>query len=267
MSIVDGRELYWYDDAIYKIGFYNYYQNTVDPSPWSFVVCFLFSFILVLLLPRYLMLYRVLRKSECTKEESSDVETSIICDSEEFVGSNVNVNVNDNENENGNGNGNDYSANNSINNSNNDISYRPPMDEGIMISSKEKVAENIYDSFAIPETSSSPTALSSSKQVSQSLCSKTVVHMTPSKGKKKKDRLLHSLIQNSRSLGRSIRQIAQTSSDKNQNNVEAISSQSIIDDGILEHSTSTGYTNMKDCLLYTSPSPRDPVSSRMPSSA
>ena len=242
MSIVDGRELYWYDDAIYKIGFYNYYQNTVDPSPWSFVVCFLFSFILVLLLPRYLMLYRVLRKSECTREESSDVETSIICDSEEFVGSNVNVSDNDNENENGN----DYSANNSINNSNNDISYRPPMDEGIIISSKEKVTENIYDSFAIPETSSSPTALSSSKQVSQSLCSKTVVHMTPSKGKKKKERLLHSLIQNSRSLGRSIRQIAQTSSDKNQNNVEAISSQSIIDDGILEHSTSTGYTNMKD---------------------
>ncbi|MGK3752571.1 MAG: hypothetical protein ACI8RD_004875, partial [Bacillariaceae sp.] len=112
MSIVDGRELYWYDDAIYKIGFYNYYQNTVDPSPWSFVVCFLFSFILVLLLPRYLTLYRVLRKSELwTKEKSSDVETSIICDSEEFVvrdydsqrDSDINDNVNVNVNGNGNG--------------------------------------------------------------------------------------------------------------------------------------------------------------------
>jgi len=123
------------------------------------------------------------------------------------------------------------------------------MDEGKIISSKEKekITENTDDSFAKPETSSSSTALSSSKQVSQSLCSQTVaVQMTPSKGKKKRERLLHSFIKNSRSLGRSIRQIAQTSSDKNQNNVVAISSQSIIDDGILEHSTSSSYTNMKD---------------------
>lgn len=84
------RELYWYDDATYDIGFYNYYERTVDPSPWAFIACFLFCIALALLLPRYLSYYQSLHTSEETKGGSSDNKrnnTSIIYASQEVIAS------------------------------------------------------------------------------------------------------------------------------------------------------------------------------------
>ena len=66
------RELYWYDDATYDIGFYNYYQRTVDPSPWAFLFCFSFCLILTMLLPRSLPYYRILYTNEETNGKPPD---------------------------------------------------------------------------------------------------------------------------------------------------------------------------------------------------
>jgi len=83
------RELYWYDDATYDIGFYNYYQRTVDPSPWAFLFCFSFCLILTMLLPRSLPYYRILYTNEETKGKPPDNnesdDNSIIIGSQEFT--------------------------------------------------------------------------------------------------------------------------------------------------------------------------------------
>jgi Na+-driven multidrug efflux pump len=87
------RELYWYDDATYDIGFYNYYQRTVDPSPWAFIVCFSFCVTLAMLLPRYLSYYRILHTNEETKGKPPDNESnnnSIILGSQELIASDDN---------------------------------------------------------------------------------------------------------------------------------------------------------------------------------
>lgn len=83
------RELYWYDDATYDIGFYNYYQRTVDPSPWALIVCILFCGLLAILLPRYISIYRSLPMNEETKGKPSENQsnTSIYFESQEFVAS------------------------------------------------------------------------------------------------------------------------------------------------------------------------------------
>jgi len=65
------RELYWYDDATYDIGFYNYYQRTVDPSPWAFVVSLLFCIGSAMLLPRYLAYYRSVHASPNAKTNTN----------------------------------------------------------------------------------------------------------------------------------------------------------------------------------------------------
>lgn len=84
------RELYWYDDATYDIGFYNYYQRTVDPSPWAFIFCLSFCVMLALLLPLYVSYYRLHYTSEEAEGKSSDDRgnnTSIIFESQEFIAS------------------------------------------------------------------------------------------------------------------------------------------------------------------------------------
>ena len=85
------RELYWYDDATYDIGFYNYYQRTIDPSPWAFVVCFLFCAILAIILPRYLSNYWSLHTNEETEAKPSEnvSNTSIFFESQEFISSEI----------------------------------------------------------------------------------------------------------------------------------------------------------------------------------
>lgn len=91
MTMSEERELYWYDDATYEIGFYNYYQRTIDPSPWAFVVCFVFCTTLAMILPRYLAYYRSLQRNEETEAaEATAVDTStssIVFESQEFISS------------------------------------------------------------------------------------------------------------------------------------------------------------------------------------
>eukprot|EP00535_Pseudo-nitzschia_heimii_P001263 CAMPEP_0197178516 /NCGR_PEP_ID=MMETSP1423-20130617/3770_1 /TAXON_ID=476441 /ORGANISM="Pseudo-nitzschia heimii, Strain UNC1101" /LENGTH=663 /DNA_ID=CAMNT_0042628277 /DNA_START=128 /DNA_END=2116 /DNA_ORIENTATION=+ len=85
------RALYWYDDATYDIGFYNYYQRTIDPSPWAFIVCLMFCVVLALLLPRYVSYYRTIYSSDETKKRNlsntEDSNSSIVLGSQEFIAS------------------------------------------------------------------------------------------------------------------------------------------------------------------------------------
>ena len=86
------RELYWYDDATYEIGFYNYYQRTVDPSPWAFVACLLFCIVQALLLPRYLAYYRSLhtrkvRKANTHWNNNGRNDKNVVLGSQEFIAS------------------------------------------------------------------------------------------------------------------------------------------------------------------------------------
>ena len=93
-TMIEYRELYWYDDATYDIGFYNYYQRTIDPSPWAFIISFLFCITLVMLLPKYVTYYRSLHASEATtaKPKASERENSniVIVGSQEFIPSDGN---------------------------------------------------------------------------------------------------------------------------------------------------------------------------------
>jgi len=85
------RELYWYDDATYDIGFYNYYQRTINPSPWAFIVCLIFCVVLALLLPRCVSYYRLTFTSDETLKgnpyNTEGNKTSIILGSQEFIAS------------------------------------------------------------------------------------------------------------------------------------------------------------------------------------
>ena len=90
------RELYWYDDATYDIGFYNYYQRTVDPSPWAFFICSFYCAILAIILPRHLSNYRsLLARKQATKEalESRPIinDKSIIFEAQKFIASDQNL--------------------------------------------------------------------------------------------------------------------------------------------------------------------------------
>mmetsp|Transcript_50687 Transcript_50687/g.58581 ORF Transcript_50687/g.58581 Transcript_50687/m.58581 type:complete len:892 (-) Transcript_50687:501-3176(-) len=243
MMSIRERDLYWYDDAIYKIGFYNYYQKTVDPSPWSFMVCFSFCFLLIILLPRYISLYRSLWKKKWVKDKPPDIKEKIICGSDEIVF------IDHNNQRNSIGNDNDDSAKNMNSNNDNAVYHLSMDEENLILSRKNETKENINDSFATSEKySSSLSTNSSSNQVSQSLYSQSV-DAKPSNWKKNIATVFYLTIRNSR-LGRAIcRRIVnnQTNKDKNKTNVErieAISSQSGIEGGVLEHCTS--YINMKD---------------------
>ena len=92
------RELYWYDDATYDIGFYNYYQRTINPSPWAFIVCLIFCVVLALLLPRYVSYYRSFHLNDETEEANSSNtkgnNTSMILGSQEFIASDHNSHKN-----------------------------------------------------------------------------------------------------------------------------------------------------------------------------
>lgn len=91
--MIEERELYWYDDATYDIGFYNYYQRTVDPSPWSFIVCFIYCTALAMVLPRYLAHYRSLQANQETEAKPSKDRT-IIFESQEFISSDCDLHDN-----------------------------------------------------------------------------------------------------------------------------------------------------------------------------
>ena len=88
------RELYWYDDATYDIGFYNYYQRTVDPSPWAFLVCSFYCAILAIILPRHLSNYRALlakKQEKAARALEENQPRSIIFESQKFIASNENL--------------------------------------------------------------------------------------------------------------------------------------------------------------------------------
>jgi len=179
MMSIRERDLYWYDDAIYKIGFYNYYQKTVDPSPWSFMVCFSFCFLLIILLPRYISLYRSLWKKKWVKDKSPDIKEKIIFGSDEIVF------IDHNNQRNSIGNDNDDSAKNMNSNNDNAVYHLSMDEENLILSRKNETKENINDSFATSEKySSSSSTNSSSNQVSQSLYSQSV-DAKPSNWKKK----------------------------------------------------------------------------------
>lgn len=97
-TMSDERELYWYDDATYDIGFYNYYQMTVDPSPWAFIICFSFCVTLAIVLPRYLRYFRSTHINLETEGGLSDNEinntsilnASILFGSQEFIANDAN---------------------------------------------------------------------------------------------------------------------------------------------------------------------------------
>lgn len=137
---IDERELYWYDDATYEIGFYNYYQKTVDLSPWAFIVCLSFCIILALLLPRYLSLYRSLHQSEGTNLKPSADESNIFLKSQKFVASDVNQHDDDTDGENA----------NTANAQNNNNAHLPPIDEE-EVSNGDENAENTDESHESPK--------------------------------------------------------------------------------------------------------------------